>query len=368
MMLWHNAQLRSQLLVSYLLIVAVASATFYVVSEALAPAFLDWHLTSMSSQTPTSSSDSDALFMELRAAHARSMQQALFWSVLTSLLTASALSLVVAGRIAAPLRAMQQASSRIAKGHYHERLKPPLGNEIGKLAEAFNEMALTLEETETRRLELLANVAHEFRTPLSSLNGYLEGIEDGYFSSDADTLAACHRQIDRLRRLTDDLALLSRVEAGQETVYPGPIDALRLLDLVADSFRPQCAAKGVSLTIEVPRHLELLADEQRTLQIISNLMSNALRHTPTGGEIRLTAAPSGQYVLFQIVDTGEGIAVEAQPHVFTRFFKSRGEGDGGSGIGLTIAKHFVDVQGGRIGLESEVGKGTRFWFTLPAVA
>lgn len=364
MRLRHALNLYGRLLSSYLLVVLVASVTLYVVSETLAPAFLGSHLDQVQQMNAMMTGTVVNAEAELLAAHARAMQQAALWSVVASALVAGGLSLFVAGRIASPLRAMQRASSRIASGHYRERLSVQTQDEIGELAKAFNAMARQLAETEERRLELLANVAHEFRTPLSSLTGYLEGLEDGYFAPDEATLGACRRQVERLRRLTDDLALLSRVEAGQEPVKLATVEAGALLEQIAASFKPQFAAKRVALGVRAPEGLRVLADEARTLQILGNLVSNALRHTPAGGEVRLSASREGREVRFEVADSGEGIAAAAQPHVFTRFFKAAGQGQGGSGIGLTIARHFVEVQGGRIGLESQPGEGSRFWFTL----
>jgi signal transduction histidine kinase len=370
MKLWLRLNLYGRLLVSYLLVVVVASVTLYVASEALAPAFLDWHLDHARHMSAPIAETVAAVETELRAAHARAMQQAVLWGVLASTLVAGGLSLFVAGRIASPLRAMQRASSRIAAGHYQERLKVQTDDEIGELARAFNDMATTLAETEERRVALLADVAHEFRTPLSSLKGYLEGLEDGYFTPDAETLQACRRQVQRLGRLADDLTLLSRVEAGQESVRLHPTEVASLLEQVAASFLPQFNTKGVALVVEpVPADLRVRADAQRTIQVLSNLVANALRHTPAGGEVHLSASLWDHEARFNVSDTGEGIASAALPHIFTRFYRadrarSREQG-GGSGIGLTIAKHFVEAQGGRIGVESEVGRGSRFWFTLP---
>jgi signal transduction histidine kinase len=368
---WRKLSLYWRLLASYLLVIAVASVTLYLASEALAPAFLDWHLDHVRHQSNLRQEAMADLEGELTAAHSRAMQQAILWGVVASTVVAGGLSLFVTARIVSPLRQMQRASHRIAAGKYRERLDVAGADEIGQLAAAFNEMAGALSETEERRVELLANVAHELRTPLSSLHGYLEGLEDGYFEADAETMSACKRQVDRLERLLDDLSLLSRVEAGREAVQPRPVEAASLLEQAAAGFLPQFARKGVTLTVEnTPANLKVFADPQRTQQILANLIANALRFTPAGGEVRLftQALKSGELLLF-VSDTGEGIADDVLPHVFTRFYRadkarSRKSG-GGSGIGLTIAKHFVEAQGGRIGVESETGRGSRFWFTLP---
>ncbi len=368
---WRHVSLYWRLLVSYLLVIVVGSLTLYLASDALAQTFFDWHLDHIRQEAATRHDMMAGLEEELNAAHARAMQQAVLWGVLASSLVAGGLSLLIAGRISAPLRQMQRASRRIAAGRYRERLSVATRDEVGELATAFNDMAQALAETEQRRVELLANVAHEFRTPLSSLYGYLEGIEDGFFPPSSETIGACRRQMERLEHLVDDLSLLSRVEAGQERLALQPTEVVSLLEQAAAGFRPQFQCKGLDLKLELPSTPFVVhADAQRTEQVLANLLANALRYTPAGGEVRIRArrTPTAE-VLFEVVDTGEGIPQDALPHVFTRFYRvdkarSRGAG-GGSGIGLTIAKHLVEAQGGRIGVDSELGKGSRFWFTLP---
>jgi signal transduction histidine kinase len=364
-----------RLLISYLLVVGVASLTLYVASEALAPTLFDWHLEHAGWSAIMPHGAMPDLEQALAGAHARAMQQAVLWGVLASAMVAGALSLFIAGRITSPLRQMQRASRRIAAGRYQERLYVATSDEIGDLASAFNEMAGSLEDTERRRVELLANVAHEFRTPLTSLHGYLEGIADGTFDASPETIAACSRQVRRLEHLVDDLSLLSRVETGQERLAPETTDVRRLLDQAAAGLLPQFAAKRITLDVEHPgAPLLVLADPDRTGQVLANLLSNALRHTPEDGAVRLRAQvdeASPTEALVEVVDDGDGIAPDAVAHVFTRFYRgdrARGrDGGSGSGIGLTIAKHLVEAQGGRIGVDSDVGIGSRFWFTLPRV-
>ncbi len=232
-------------------------------------------------------------------------------------------------------------------------------------------MAATLERSEARRIQLLGDVAHEFRTPLSNLKGYLEGLEDGVFESDEATLAACTRQVTRLGRLVDDLSLLSRVETGQLDLAP---DRLAVRDVIADAaqaFGGRFERKTVSLELDPPRSDETVhADPLRTAQVVANLLTNALRHTPAGGRVALSARRlSHDEVRFEVRDEGEGIAPEHLARVFDRFYRadrSRRHDEGsGSGIGLTLVKQLVERQGGRVGVQSVVGQGATFWFTLP---
>jgi two-component system, OmpR family, sensor histidine kinase BaeS len=373
--LWRRTSLYWRLLISYLLVVGVTALTLYLASDALAPSFFDWHLEHMGWSAVMPRGMMPDLEATLGGAHARAMQQAVLWGVLAATVVAGALSLFIAGRITSPLRQMQRASRRIAAGRYHERLVVATSDEIGDLASAFNDMARSLADTEARRVELLADVAHEFRTPLSSLYGYLEGIEDGHFAASPETMRACQRQVRRLEHLVDDLSLLSRVEAGQVRLAPAVADVGRLMEQAAAALLPEATSKGVTLRVEhPPAPLLVYADAQRTGQVLTNLLANALRHTPQGGDVRVLAHgrhdPTREVVV-EVIDTGEGIPMEAIAHVFTRFYrgdKARGrDTGGGSGIGLTIAKHFVEAQGGRIGVESAPGAGSRFWFTLPRV-
>lgn len=347
----------------------------YLASETLSPVFLDFHLGEVSSaagQLPDALHEQ--LEGDLEAAHSGAMQRALLWGMAVALVAASAVSLVVSSRIASPIRLLRQASRRIAAGSYHERLAARAPGEVAGLAAAFNDMAEVLEHTETRRVELLGNVAHEFRTPLSSLRGYIEGLQDDVFSATPETLSGCERQINRLERLVADLSLLSRVEAGQEPVNPCPTQVNTLLTSAQRVFSPQFAGKGVRLNLEfAPPTLEVFADAQRTAQVLDNLLANALRHTPEGGEVRVSVRTlTDEEVEFSVSDTGEGVAEGDLPHIFTRFYrgdKARRQGDGtGSGIGLTIAKFYVEAQGGRIGVRREPGCSSSFWFTLPELS
>lgn len=367
-----NLSLFWQLLMSYLLIIVISCVSMYLASEALSPMFLNFHLSEIGLNTePLADNVLSTLARDLQAAHSQAMQRSLLWGVFIALLTASAVSFFVSSRIAAPIRLLQRASRRIAAGRYRERLNTQAPGEVAELATAFNEMAQRLSNTEARRVELLGNVAHEFRTPLSSLRGYVEGLQDGVFSATPETLEACERQLNRLYRLVADLTLLSRVEAGQEPVNPKATDTSALLVSVARAFTPQFTGKGVRLVLEsVPPSLCVMADSQRIAQVLGNLVTNALRHTPDGGEVRLSvrALPSKE-VEFRVMDTGDGITQEDLPHVFTRFYRgseARSQGDGsGSGIGLTIAQSFVEMHGGRMGVENGQGCGSSFWFILP---
>ncbi len=356
---WRDLDLYGRLLISYLLVVATCCLTFFSGERGVraAPLF-EQHIETMMAQlgtlTDTSRPEIVAMETDLRRSYREATEQAMRWGILGSVIIAGVVSLIVTWFIVSPLRKMKTASSRVASGRYHERLSTNYPGEIGALAGAFNEMAGSLEQTEQRRVELLNNVAHEFKTPLSSLHGYLEGLEDGLFEADAETLAACQKQVNRLERLVGDISLLSKVESGQDELNPQEVQVQSLLEQQRAAFRPQFEQKGVTLTAQkVPATLTVRADPTRSAQVLANLIDNALRHTPFGGEVCLSAAFQHKEVRFEVTDTGEGIAAQDLPHLFTRFYRAdKARGGSNSGIGLTIAKHYVQRQGGRIGVES----------------
>jgi histidine kinase len=319
------------------------------------------------------------LFDNFRAA----LTEALVWASITALASAIAVSIFVSRRVVTPIRQMMQASRTIAAGHYRQRVEVVSEDELGQLAGSFNQMAATLEQTEAIRRDLIANVAHELRTPLSSIKGYMEGLIDGVLPPQPDTYQQVYQEADRLQRLVNDLQELSRVEAGAFELERQPLALPDLIRQTATRLRPQFEEKGVSLNLELPANLpSVLADEDRLSQVLLNLVGNALQYTPSGGRVTVAATSpdstqprtNGQpitasHLLVTICDTGLGIPPEHLPHLFTRFYrvdKSRSRAGGGSGIGLTIARHLVEAHGGHIWAESQgEGQGSMFGFTLP---
>ncbi|MDZ7802165.1 MAG: HAMP domain-containing sensor histidine kinase [Trueperaceae bacterium] len=361
---------------SYLLVVAVGAVTAFVAGEAFAPFFLERHMGAMMGgmHGPQGGPMTEGMASDLEGAYRRALTSSLAWATAGSVVAAALVGLFVTGRIVAPLRAMTRASRRIAGGTYQDRLTAGMPGEIGELVGAFNKMAATLESTEAQRVALLADVAHEFRTPLSNLKGYVEGLEDGVFAADEATLAACRRQVDRLGRLVDDLSVLSRVETGQLELRPAAVAAGDLLEHAREAFQARFERKGVRLDVDAPPSpLVAWTDAERTGQMLANLTSNALRHTPHGGRVRLRATrEDARSVRFEVEDSGAGISDEDLPHLFTRFYrgdKARArDGGEGSGIGLTLVKELAQRQGGEVGVRSTPGEGSTFWFTLPLAA
>lgn len=366
-----------RLLPSYLVIIGVATCVAFVAGQAFAPVFLRRHVDAMVMQLGLTMSTAElrAMTADLNTEYRHALTQSLTWASVAAAVATAAVGLFVTRRIVTPLQAMGRASRDIAGGRYEKRLDEAAPGEIGDLADAFNRMAETLAHSEERRVALLADVSREFRTPLTNLRGYLEGLEDGIFKlQDGIAVSACKRQLQRLERLVGDLALLSQVESGVVSLHPQQVDARTLVESSAHAFRPAFDAAEVALVLEVPDHpVWVRADPERCEQVLANLLSNALRHTPRQGTVTVAVQdpPRGRnHATFSVRDTGSGIAPDDLPHVFTRFYRATTSPrtSGGSGIGLTIARHLVERHGGAMGVESTPGHGARFWFSLAAAA
>ena len=355
-----------RIFISFILVIAVAGITLLAAGITFGPLILEQHLESHSN-FEQGLVDSKTMLQDLSVNYQQALIKSLLWSILAAVIVASVVSVFVASQIVSPLRRMQKASSRIAAGNYLERLDASGPGEVAKLAESFNAMAESLEDSETQRRELIRNLAHEFRTPLSNLKGYLEGLEDGLFDADDEIFTASKQQIDRLERLLNDLSLISRVEAKQEQVLIKTVNLAQVFNNLEKSLQPSFNAKKVQLDVEIDGSWQLRADPDRLEQILINLLNNALRHSTANKSVKLWADNHlDKYLTIHVKDQGEGIAKEELAHIFTRFYQvDNARSSGGSGIGLTIAKHFVEAQGGRIFVESEPGKGSHFYFTLP---
>jgi signal transduction histidine kinase len=366
-------QLGWKLFLSYLLVILVGMGVLASATEYLMPGAFERHLAAMAAAMHEASpSLAEDLFANFRHA----VNESLALSALAAFLIAVVVSILISRQIVTPVRHMMAASQRITDGHYHERVAVPDGvaweclDELGRLAVSFNQMAARLEQTEATRRELIGNVAHELRTPLATIKGYMEGLIDGVLPADATTFQHIYRETDRLQRLVCDLQELSRVEGGAFDLRLLPMPVTRLVEAAVARLAYQFEEKGVALTTDVPADLPpVRVDEDRIGQVLLNLVGNALQYTPAGGQVRLMARQHGNEVHIAVMDTGIGISAEHLPFVFTRFYrvdKSRSRAGGGSGIGLTIARHLVEAHGGRIRAESPgPGGGSTFTFTLP---
>ncbi len=363
--------LLGRLFASYLLIIALGGLVLFIASELAAPILLEHHMQDMRElHTPVAENTLQLMDEEIKELYRRALNQTILWGILASTLVATILSVWMSRQIVSPVKKMELASRRISEGRYEERLDAKAPGEIGELATSFNAMANALETIELKRAELIGNVAHEFRTPLTGLRGYIEGYRDNVFDPDEATLGACLKQLSRLEHLVDDLSVLSRVEAGVETLSFQPIFAYKLLEQIKGSFTPAFSSKGVDFQVikSLREDTQVFADAHRTLQVLSNLVSNALRHTPVGGRVALWLQVENDTLVFHVQDTGSGIAEEDLTHIFTRFYRAdKARSERGSGIGLTIARYFVEAQGGTINVASSPNEGAHFFFTLPLI-
>jgi signal transduction histidine kinase len=301
-----------------------------------------------------------------------SLLYSLLLAGLAATVAAAVAGLLVSRRVVGSLRYVVDATRRIASGRYGERVPVRDDDELGELSASFNTMARALDEAERRRMEVIYDLSHELRTPLSTLRGYTEGLAEGVIQPSEEIWALLQTEADRMGRLVDDLRRLSQAEAGQLDLDLAPILPAEVVLRAAEQMRPPFEHQGVDLEISVYDNLPpVVADADRVVQVLINLMSNALRHTPHAGRVTVGAGIAGGEVVFEVADTGEGLAPEHLPHVFERFYRadksrSRDEAGGGSGVGLAISKALVESMGGRIWAESSgIGEGATFRFTLP---
>jgi histidine kinase len=299
-----------------------------------------------------------------------SFNESLVIAVLAASAVALAVSYVFSRNILAPVRVMTNASQRIAEGHYDERVELRGEDELHQLAGSFNKMAEQLEQVETMRRRLIGDVAHELRTPLTAIKGSAEALMDGVLPASTETYLQIHAEAERLSRLVDDLQELSRVESRATQLTIHPADSTALIQTVSKRLGHQFDEKQVALTLSLPHDpILVLADEDRIIQVLTNLIGNALQYTPPNGTVTVSIERDKYEARISVRDTGFGIPTEHLNHIFDRFYrvdKSRSRAHGGSGIGLTIAKHLVEAHGGKIWAESAgENKGSAFVFTLP---
>ena len=298
------------------------------------------------------------------------LQQSLLIATLASSVLGVLLALIFSRRLARPIEAVSGAATRLASGDLSARIPAPKGNdETALLARNFNRMAEALEKLEAERKALIADIAHELRTPLTIMQGRLEAIQDGVASLEMREIDRLHHQTRLLSRLVEDLRILSLVDAGRLTLERRPLDLRGVVQTAVAGFQDQAQLKGVKLQTRLPPlPLEVEADPDRLTQIISNLLHNALAHTPTGGTIAIEVEAKGKEVAVQVADTGPGIPEEALPKVFDRFFRaeaSRSRQTGGSGLGLSIVKALVELHGGQVEARNRSSGGAEFRFFLP---
>lgn len=350
------------------LVIVAGAVTLLVVALLLAPGLFAEHLTR--SGVPISGE----VRQHLDEAFAGATLTSLAVAVSAALVTALAASWFVARRVVRPLRTMADAAERIAGGDYSARVGGQgAGAELDSLARALDRMARELAATERTRAEMLRDVAHELRTPLTTMRGHVEALADGVLTADGETLQTMQEGLSRMQRLVDDLATVSRAEERRLDLTLSPADPAELVAAAVGAAARSFAAAGVALRSHVEPGLPCVAvDADRIHEVLANLLDNAVRHTPAGGVVTVTARSGPGGVELEVQDTGVGIAAEHLPRVFERFYRvdaGRTRQQGGSGIGLAIARALTEVHGGSIRADSPgPGGGSSFTVTLPATA
>ncbi len=365
--------LGTKFFISYIIVILIGILVLISATEFIVPDAFERHLVEMARvMGPEANQLENDLFTNFRNA----VNESLVFSAVASSVAAIIVSLFVSRQVVAPIRRVMIASQRIADGHYSERVRIPGGtnreglDELSQLSVSFNQMALKLEQGETLRKQLIGDIAHELRTPLSTIKGFMEGLMDGILPANAETYLQVHQEAERLQRLVDGLQDLNRVEAG---VILLNLEENSIKDLVGNTQKRlirQFDEKGVSIELNIPEGLPMVSvDRDRMGQVFINIVGNSLQYTPAGGNVMISAKQQNNKVMIIITDTGIGISSEDLPQIFTRFFrvdKSRSRAGGGSGIGLTISKHLVEAHGGKIWAESGgAGKGSKFTISLP---
>jgi signal transduction histidine kinase len=276
------------------------------------------------------------------------------------------LAVVFARRIARPIERLADAAGRIAEGDLAARVPEEGPRELRALAAAHNTMADRLAEQEAIRREFVVNASHELRTPLTNLQGYLEALRDGVIPPDPATFDSLREEVDRLTRLAASLSVLAG--EGGEPAAPGPVELDVLVRVSADLVAPALARRSIALDVAADQGLVVTGRADELTQVLANLLQNAVRYTPAGGRVSVTATRRDDGAVVRIANTGSGIPAEDLPRVWERFYrveKSRDRARGGAGVGLAIVKQLVERAGGRVGASSD-GSWTTFWFSLPA--
>jgi len=303
------------------------------------------------------------------AQYVASTTRALALAALGAMVIALLLGVVLARTLTQPVRDLTRAIEAMSRGELRQEVPVRSADELGTLTQAFNRMSADLARSNELRRQMTADIAHDLRTPLTVITGYIEALRDGVLKPTPARFETMHSEAQQLKRLVEDLRTLSLADAGELPMQRQRVAPSALLDRLAAAYAPQAAARQITLAVSAASETpDVLVDPERMAQVLGNLVSNALRHTPAGGRIDLSAQAQGTRVTLVVADTGEGIPADALPHVFDRFYRgdaARNQQDGESGLGLAIAKSIVEAHGGTIAAASTPGHGTTFTITLP---
>lgn len=319
----------------------------------------------------TDSSAGAPVYMgEAEQAFLNAVRNSLWIAALVAILTGVALGYFFSRLISGPMKQLTLAARKVATGDFSQRVPAKTDDEIGEVSVAFNTMAEQLEVKEKSRRQLLADIAHELRNPLSIIQGNLEAWLDGVIAPAPDQVASVYDETVLLSRLITDLRDLSLAEAGQLKLYQKATELGEFIFTEITGVQNRCQEKQISIMADLPTGLPLVSiDRDRIRQVLHNLVDNALRYTPAGGSIKIGADYTKPgWVTVSVSDTGSGISGKDLPNVFDHFYKadrSRQRGHGGAGIGLAMVKRVAELHGGTVWVKSRKGKGTTFYFTLP---
>jgi len=358
-------RLAVRLVLSHVLVAVLGGLATFLVVRTLTPALFDQM---MGGQGPMMGRGTGGA---LRGQVADAVTQALVVGVLVGIAAATVFGIFAAQRLVRPLRQLGDTTREIAAGNYDVHVARPQEHELALLADDVNTLGRTLAETESRRVRLLGELAHEMRTPLTVIEGSVEGMIDGVLPVVPERLALVSDEVRRLRRLSDDLSSLSRTEEGRLGLRLAPADLRAVVTAAAERLRPQADDAGVRLDVRMPAApVPAAVDSDRFAQVVTNLVGNALRATDAGGTIDVEVSTDAATAVVAVTDTGEGLAPEDLERVFERFYRvpdrRRGGADTGSGIGLTIARGIVQAHGGTLDARSPGrGRGATFTARLP---
>jgi signal transduction histidine kinase len=370
----------TRLFISYALVIAIGSVVAYVTIRLLAPTFFDNEWTMMGSgfhggmgpfggpSDGPPGGVSGGPPADVRSAFLSALTTALLLGTLASIIAAVLAAVFVTRRLVRPLNAVRTATRHIAAGRYEAAVPVPREPELAGIASDVNTLAARLADTEARRTRLLGEVAHEMRTPLTALEGYVEGLIDGVFAAEPEVLGAASDELRRLRRLADDLSALSRAEERRLDLHFADTDLADLARRAAERLAPQFSDGNVTLTVDGTEPLPIQADSDRITQVLTNIIGNALTATPAGGSVTIETRAQAPLAQVVVTDTGVGLEETDLERVFERFYRALGQRrrSTGSGIGLTIARNIAQAHGGDVTAASPgPGRGATFTLTLP---
>lgn len=356
--------LRSRLAISHLVVVAAGALTVLVVAILVTPSFVRSHLGAMTPLIQTMSRPmTRALENQLEIAFA----QILAVAVPVSVVVALSAAFLASRRLLAPIDDVRSVVERLARGIYGERVEPPNEEELAALATDINHLAETLDDTERRRTRLLNDVSHELRTPLTTIEGYLEAILDGVIVATPEIHATILTETRRLKRLANDVNVLSRAEEGAMDLDLQPVEIGKLVRGILTRLTTQFDDAQVSTVIGSKTPATVVGDHDRLVQVFTNIIGNAITYTPPGGTVTVSWIQRGDVIHVDVVDTGRGIGEGDVDRIFERFTRVDASLAGGTGVGLTIARSIVRLHGGDIAAASDgIGHGSVFKVTLPA--